>query len=1624
MGTGPGALHPDSAGNGLAANARNYRITDADAVVRGSPREKFRLNARAIELLRAIEAERRTATPEERSELVKYTGWGGLPQVFATASAAPKWRAEQERLESLLTQEEHTAARSTVLNAHYTSPTVIRALYAGLERLGFTGGRVLEPACGLGHFFGLMPPDMAARSQLTGIEIDPLTARLAAQLYPDAEIRAQPFEAAPLASNSFDLAISNVPFGDYAPFDVRLNARKFRIHDYYFVAALERVRPGGLVVFITSRGTMDKRQSYVRETIAAQADLVAAFRLPNTAFKENANTEVTTDVLFLRKRAEGEAPAGPAWIATKSFDVGGPQPIQLNEYYHAHPQQLLGRMVVAKHGLYGRNEPELASDGRDLGEALAAAVATLPTNLYRAPAPAETAAGNRRLAAPPDVKPYAYALTDLGEVARREGDELVLQDGLSPAVQRRIRGLIRVRDAVRECLRTQVENFPDETIIRARERLNLEYDQFTAQYGPVSQLANYRVFAGDPDLPLLLSLENYDEEANTAAKTAIFHERTIQSRTAVREAATAKEALVVTLSEKGRVDLAHMAQLLGRAPEQFLPELRGALFRDPSAVDRWVTDDEYLSGNVRAKLAAAEAVARKRPEFQVNVEALRAVQPADLAASEIDARLGSVWIPTDDIAQFVRDTLDVPAHDTITVRHVAEHGLWTVDVGYFTKRSVANITEWGTERATAHELIEAALNLRTPTIFDHDANDKPVLNPTATEAAREKQQKLKDRFTQWIFADDARRERLVAQYNREFNCYRVRTFNGDHLSLPGASATIALRAHQKAAAWRILQSPNVLLAHVVGSGKTFTMCAAAMELKRLGLARKPMIVVPNHMLGQFSSEFLLLYPGANILVASRDDFEGDGRRLLMSRIATSNWDAVIVTHSGFERLPISAEARKRFADDQIAELEERIREVKGDGGGTRIVKQLESAKKRLKAKLETMAATHRKDNTLTFEELGVDRLFVDEAQAFKNLYYVTKMTRVAGLPQTASGRAFDMLLKVRHVQCLNDGGGVTFATGTPVTNTMAEMFTMQRYLQPAVLRRQRLDHFDSWAATFGETVTAMELSPDGAGYRLNTRFARFVNVPELMHLFRQMADVQTADMLNLPTPALEGGRARIVSAPCTAELKAVVAALAKRAEKLKTEHVDPRDDNMLKITSEGRKAALDLRLVRAHARDHADSKVNQLVREVFSVWRETQAARSTQLVFCDLSTPKIDGRAFSAYQDIRTKLVSAGVPQDEIAFIQQHDTDASKLALFKDVRRGRVRVLLGSTQKMGAGTNVQAKLIALHHLDAPWRPADIEQREGRILRQGNSNSTVRILRYVTEGSFDAYMWQTLETKAKFISQIMKGECTARRIEDLESPALTYAEVKAIASGNPAVIEKAKVDAEVMRLTRLQAEHTESQYYARRRAQILPEDIKRIERAIENHRKDLALRRETQGDAFRMMLDGRTYTERVKAGEALVYLVGGDPNRQPSGVVGELAGFAIENRPISSEPLVLRGNEQYSAKTSASPLGIIASLEHAARSIEVRLANAEENLIRARRTAEDLAAVIGKPFEHADRLRELTARQAELVEALDLTKNQSSERLDGDTGKDDAPENGEAIAEQFEASERPRRKIAV
>ena len=1569
----------------------------------GSLKEKCHANFRAIEVLRAAEVEGREATPEEQQTLVRYVGWGGLPQVFATHEDQD-WKAERARLKELLTPEEFRSAQATTLNAHYTSPTVVSAVYQAVQRLGFTHGKILEPSMGTGHFFGLMPETMRSQSAMTGIEIDLLTAGIARLLYPDANIRQQGFEQSKLPNGDFDLVISNVPFGNYKVFDPEFNRHNFLIHDYFFAKALEKARPGGMVAFITSMGTMDKQDAHLREYLYERAEFLGAIRLPNTAFKQNANTEATTDIIFLRRLHQGESPCGYDWRRLAEHRNAEGVAMRINSYFAEHPVMMCGQMAL-EGSMYSDGEPALVPDGREFDAALSEAIPHLPVAVYReAASPAISPTDSTRIPAPNGVKEGAFALHD-SQVAVCSNGFLEFPENLPAETTRRIRGMIQVRDAAREVLRTQLEESGKPAIVAARLQLNLRYDHFAARFGPLNSSANQRAFRADPDYPLLCSLENYRHDIKRATKTAIFHERTIHSATPVYQAETAKDALVVSLNERGTVDLEHMSSLLEKDVPGLMPELKGLIYLDPET-NRWETEDSYLSGNVREKLAVARRAAESDPRFQENVRALQAAQPEDLRPSQIEARLGASWVPDTDVEAFVSSLL---GGNRVEITHSPQVGAWFVTASPEARVSVANTTEWGTARYTAIDLIMDALNLKTPTVYDVEpVTLKRVINATETEGARDKQEKIKERFKAWLWEDDGRRERLCRLYNDQFNSDRLRVFNGAHLTLPASSRQVALRSHQKDAVWRIIQSKNTLLAHAVGAGKTYTMVAAAIEMKRLGLARKPMFAVPNHMLTQFSTELLTLYPNATILAAGKDDFAKDRRAQLFSRIATGNWDAVIVTHSSFERIPLSISARENFIRSQIDEIEDAIREQKSESRGTRLVKELERVRKRMEFKLEALSAEDKKDQTITFEELGVDRLFVDEAHKFKNLFYVTKMDRVAGLPQTASERAFDLFLKVGHIQERNGGGGVVFATGTPISNTMAEMFTMQRYLQMSSLRRLGLQHFDSWAGTFGETVTAMELSPDGAGYRLQHRFARFVNVPELMQQFRQTADVQTTEMLKLPIPKLETGRAITVSAPCSPRLKKFVETLVKRAERIKGGSIDPKVDNMLKITSEGRLAALDFRLMAPAAPDAPDSKVNLAVEKIHRIWESSTPQKSAQLVFCDLSTPKPGGRKFSVYEDIQAKLVARGIPEKQIVFIQDHDTDVAKASLFKAVREGDVRVLLGSTLKMGEGTNVQQRLVALHHLDAPWRPSDIEQREGRILRQGNTNEFVSIFRYVTEGSFDAYMWQTLEVKARFISQVMTGDATMRKAEDVDATALSYAEVKAIASGNPMVIEKAQIDAEVIRLNRLQRQHQDSQYSIRLRIRQTENQVKDEEKLIGRLKQDLTTRKPTKGEAFCMTVEGKHFDDRVKAGRELVFIAAALKPMQETRQIGSIAGFPISLHRLDARvELRIHGKQTYGSTVSDSPQGTIASLEHALGDMDAQLAESTENITRLTTRIEELKTQSQQPFEHLGKLEVAEKRQQEIIAALDMEKNQASTKVDEQPDAD-VQTNGEQI----------------
>jgi len=1521
--------------------------------------------------------------------LARYVGWGGLAGIFEpNYRRRPEWEKPAEELHQLLTDDEFESARASTPNAHFTSPAVIKAIWDGLRQMGVKKDmQVLEPAMGVGHFFGLQPESMQGGHR-TGIELDSITARIAQKLYPDSTIFHKGFEETPLPDNYFDAVLGNVPFGDYAVHDPSMKPQLTRaIHDYFFAKSLEKVRPGGVMALITSRYTMDKQDETVRKYLAEKADLLGAIRLPNTAFKGNAGTEVTTDILFLRKRQPGAQSAGEKWTGLETIDSPD-GPIAVNEYFARNPEMMLGQMRL-EGSMYRGAEPTLA--GKLTPELLERAVKTLPKGAYvpkdegRPPPkilPVEGFSG---------IKDGAYAERD-GEIVIRNGSSFE-PTSLSVSSGARIRGMMAVRDAVRLVFKTQLEDAPENQITESRQLLNQIYDNFVRHYGPISSRENLRSFGGDPDQPLLLSLENYDTDHKRATKTAIFTRRTLEKHRPAEHADTAAEALAISLNETAHIHWPTMQRLTGRSPKQLQTELDALVYRNPEG--EWETADSYLSGNVRARLATAESAASIDPAYHRNVEALKAVQPADLLPGDISARLGSSWIPASDVRDFICETLGVP-RSGVNVTHSSAIATWALTLDHDAKFSVSNTTTHGTARVKASDLIEDALNGRTPTVYDQLDADTRVVNQQETIAAREAQQKLKERFSEWVWQDPDRAERLSRLYNDRFNNLRLRTYDGAHLTFPGMNRSLLRRndldKHQKDAIWRTLQCDNTLLAHCVGAGKTWEIVAAAMELKRLGLTAKPMIVVPNHLVEQWGAAFLALYPHAHIFVAGKDAFAGGNRQKAMSRIATGNYDAVIVSHKSFELLPVSDATFERFVGKQIDQLENAVHEAKAEkGDNRRIVKELEKAKKRLTTKLKDRADRERKDDAVTFEQMGIDTIFCDESDLFKNLGFVSKMNRIAGLPNTESNRALDMYMKTQYLG--ERGGRVVFATGTPVSNTMAEMYTLQRYLAPETLQAAGVEHFDAWAANFGEAVTALELSPDGSGYRMHTRFAKFVNLPELLSMFRSFADVQTADMLHLPRPEIHGGKPHIAAAPSSPELKAFVGTLVERAQRIRNGGVDPKVDNMLKVTGDGRKAALDMRLVNPFAEIEGDTKLSRAVEQIYRSWAEGKEKRTTQLVFCDLSTPNPD--KFNVYDEVRDKLLARGIPAKEIAYIHEADTDTQKKALFDSVNAGRVRILLGSTEKMGAGTNIQKKLVALHHLDAPWRPRDIEQREGRILRQGNENPSVHIHRYVTEGSFDAYMWQCLENKARFINQVMNGSVTVRQAEDLEGGALTYAEIKAIASGNPAVMEKVKVDTEVRKLDQLRASHINQQHNIRWKVKSLPEHIERGQKYHAAVSADIATRDAHADDEFTMNIGNHEFSgkgAREQAGNALNTVVMSWRDDQTLKVRGHHKGFEILSRgsPFKDgEPdLFIRGRETYKANLNPdNPQGTISSIEHVLRSLDRKAEEEQHEIERQEKDLSDYRAQMDRPFEHEGRLKELLAKQAQLNAALDLDKNE-------------------------------------
>lgn len=1568
---------------------------------------KFEANLAAIEQLRQIEAENRPASAEERQVLLRYTGWGGLPASFNLETEDPAWAGRARRLQAMVGAEDYESARASVNNSHYTEIHVIEAIWQAVARFGFTGGRILEPAAGIGHFIGAMPRDMAERSSVTAVEIDRVSGRILKALYAPGgvDVRIAPFEKTPLPDHWFDLVIGNVPFGKYQVADVSNRAyARFSIHNYFFGRALDLVRPGGLVCFITSSHTLDAQYDAVREYIAAQAHLLGAIRLPTGTFAGIAATDVQTDILFLRKRQRAEA-VDADWLKLGAVPDSLRHPqcyeryLPINAWYAERPQFCIGRIRRESNGY---EEVPVAVFEGNLEAALQERIALLPAGVYH---PIVHQAAPLRVVVPAEAgaRPGSYRLHQ-GRVHRVEAGEMVdVHDRLNATQRARITGMCAIRDHARALLDAQLADESDGRLGHLRAMLNGTYDRYVAKYGCLSTRANALAFRRDPDYPLLLSLEHYDEESETARKAALFSRRTLTRVVEPSTAGEPAEALAASVQWRGRVDPAYMAGLLAAPEVAVLAALAeaGHIFLDP-ADGHWKTADDYLSGNVKAKLKQAVL---SGPSYQRNIEALEQVQPPDLEPAAIEPRLGAVWIPALDVEAFIQQVLELK---DCQVAYSAEAGAWSVKYGEWEARQNVKVTqEFGTSRMNAIELVQCALNVQVPTVRDRDPlTDKYFVNPDETLAAREKLGLIKERFAVWAFEDTGRREKLCRIYNDLFNATRPRRFDGSHLKLPGFSRCFELHPHQLDSVWRIVQSGNTGLFHVVGAGKTAVCVIAGMELRRLGFVNKPCHVVPNHMLAQYTAEFVRLYPNASVLMASKEDLEGDRRRELVSRIATGDWDAVVITHSSFERIRMSPQFSERFIKEIIHEIEIAIRAEKSNDRSNRIIKQLEAMKKSWAARLENLLADQKKDDLLTWELLGIDALFVDEAHLHKNLYRFTKMTRVAGLPLTSSERAFDLFLKTRYTMQLHGHAqrGVVFATATPVANTMAEIHTMMRYLQPNRLEELGLQQFDAWAATFGESVTALEIAPDGSGYRMHTRFARFINVPELMAVFGEVADIRTAEMLDLPVPKLRGGKPRIVACPASPSLKAFVQTLVLRAEAIRNGEVDPKDDNMLAITTDGRKAALDFRLVAPTARFDERGKVATCVREVHAIWQRTTDFRGAQLVFCDLSSPK-GGKGFSVYDDLRARLIGAGIPDKEIAFVHDAETDAQKATLFKAVREGRVRVLLGSTAKMGVGTNVQTRLTALHHLDAPWRPCDVEQREGRILRQGNECEEVEVFRYVTEGSFDSYMWQTLETKARFIAQVMKGDQGIRSLEDVELAALSYAEVKALASGNPLVIEKAGVDAEVARLSTLFSVWRNQRYANESEVGRLPMMIEALEKKAALYAQDTARIELQTLQGIAMELAGRRIVGPDAVGEALRGLVRAakdevrTASRMIERIVGRFGGFdlgILAARGEETPNLYLAGHGLYNAEPYQTGPALVGALLAALESVGKHHADAIAQLATRRKRLEDLRLELARPFEHEGRLTDLLVRQRELLRQLDLDKDEAgSTKVDAD-----------------------------
>ena len=1557
----------------------DFHITD-DALGHGTPSEKYAANAAAIRTLKQIEAEERLATPEEQEILSRYVGWGGLANCFEQTSP------HYEELKSLLDSEEYAAARASSLTAFYTPPVVIRGIYKALAQMGFTQGNILEPSCGTGNFLGLLPTDLAG-SKAYGVELDSISGRIAGQLYQNANISVNGFETVQMPDSFFDVAVGNVPFGDFKVLDKRYDKHHWLIHDYFFGKTLDKVRLGGIVAFITSKGTLDKENSSVRKYLAQRADLIGAIRLPDNTFKRNAGTEVTSDIIFLQKR-DHITDLDQDWVHLDTDENG----IRMNRYFVQHPEMILGDMVMES-TRFGPDSACKAREGEDLSEQLANAIQFLQAEIKPYELEELDEEEDRSIPADPTVKNFSYTVVD-GAIYYRENSRMFPVE-VSVTAENRIRGMIALRDCARSLIEVQMENGSEEAVQTGQQELNRLYDSFTAQYGLLNGRANTTVFSADSSFPLLCSLEVLDERGNLKRKADLFTKRTIQPYRVVTHVDTASEALAVSIGEKARVDLEYMGSLTGKTQEQLAEELRGVIFPVPGEVEtngkpHYATADEYLSGNVREKLRQARAAAEARPTYTTNVEALEKVQPKDLTAGEISVRLGATWIPEDVVEQFTHELLQTPFYykSRIRVRYSSVTGEWNVSEKSLDRSSIRVFNTYGTKRVNAYKLIEDTLNLRDVRVFDtvQDENGKEqrVLNKKETAIAQDKQDQIKEKFQEWVWADPTRRERMCTLYNEKFNAIRPREYDGSHLVFAGMNPEITLRPHQRNAVARAIYGGNALFAHVVGAGKTYEMIAAAMESKRLGLSSKALFVVPNHIIGDFASDFLDLYPGANILVATKKDFEKQRRKKFCARIATGDYDGIILGHSQFEKIPLSPERQQAMLKKQIAEVVAGIQAAKKQEGARFTVKQMEKSKKSLEAKLKKLHDQSAKDDVVTFEELGVDRLFIDESDLFKNLYLYTKMRNVGGISQTESLKASDLYMKCQYMDELTGGKGVVFATGTPVSNSMAELYTMQRYLQGSLLKELGLSHFDAWASQFGETVTSMELKPEGQGFQQKTRFSNFYNLPELMALFKEVADIQTADMLNLPVPKAK--YETVVCKPSDIQ-KEMVEALGQRADAVRSGAVDASQDNMLLITNDGRKLALDQRLLNPLLPDVEGSKVNVCAEKVYQIWKDTQKDRLTQLVFCDLSTPKTDG-SFSVYNDLKDKLVACGIPEKEIAFVHSAANEAQKQQLFGKVRAGQVRVLLGSTAKMGAGTNVQDKLIALHDLDCPWRPRDLEQRSGRIIRQGNQNPEVQIYRYVTEGTFDSYLYQMVENKQRFISQVFTSKAPARVMQEIDDVVLSYNEIKALATGNPQIIERANLETEVNKLKMLRASFLSQRYELEDKVlKYYPKEIQQYEERIAGTTTDIARRdKNTPAEGFPPMnVKGIAYTEKAQAGQALLDACSQIESTEPVSV-GFYRGFGMElsYEAFSKEYQVsLKGALSHRVSLGTDVFGNITRLDNALNGLEQRMESNREALVRTKEQMVVAQAESEKPFPREQELREKSQRLAELTKLLKL-----------------------------------------